>query len=302
MTTETPTPVTVTPVAKPAEAVSAPVVPVVEVKAANAAPVTEEKTAEVAATEEEKKNKPRGVSKYLATIKEREAAAAEKEALIAEREQKLQEKEQNAAKENGLTAEDLKLRPLEFLKKFGMTFEEFAKAVINEGQPPSADDRVAKVEEKLSKIEQDKLDKEKADAEAKIKSEQDYIDKTTNNYKVMLKAEIEAKPDDYELIIANGAHDLVFEVVENYWHKHQKILDLHEACKATEDFLLEKARRIMSLKKLAVKKEEDKKSQSSGMKTLTNGVGSHSIPSTGIPAGLTREERLKMATQKLRYN
>jgi hypothetical protein len=292
--------VTVTPVTKivPTSTVGG-AIPVVEVKT-EAAPAAAEPTAEETATAteaaaaEEAKKKPRGVSKYLATVKEREEKVAERERLLAE-------KEQNATKEVVVTTEDMKLRPSEFLKKHGMTFEEFAKAVINEGNEPSADDRVAKVEEKLSKIEQDKLDKEKADAEAKEKGEQDYINKVTSDYKAALKVEIAAKPDDYELIIANDAHDLVYEVVEAFWFKNQKILDLHEACTQVENYLLEKAKKIMSVKKLAAK-EEGKKPEASGIRTLTNGVGSHSVPSAGIPAGLSREERLKLASEKLRYN
>lgn len=258
---------------------------------------------EAAPTEGEDKKKPRGISKYLATVKEREARAAQKEAELAEKERILNEKEQSGTNEIKVTAEDLKLRPSEFLKKHGITFEEFAKAVINEGNGPTTEDELNSTKERLLKLEQDREDEKKKKQEEEDKRQQDYIDKAVNDYKALLKQEIESKPDDYELIIANQAHALVFDVVEAYYLKNQKILDMKVACEHVENYLLERAKKLLTAKKLSAGKVEEKTEPAKKMVTLTNSVGSHSAPSAnGIPATLSREERLKLASQKLVYN
>lgn len=268
---------------KPTVTTEAPEAPPAE---QNAAPAAEE-----APKADDGKLKPRGMSKAYATLKEKEAALAERERIIAEREQK-------SAIES-IKPEDLKNTPSKVLEKLGMSFEELAQAVIKEGQAPGLEDIVVEMGKKIDNLEKTQEEKDKAEEEKVEKERQNYIDRAVENYKVELGKHIESQPETYELIIANEAQGLVFDTVEAYYLKNQKICSMEDACKATENFLLERAKKLLGLKKLAVKVEEKKPVS----QTLTNGDSSFSKPTTSaIPAHLPKEQRLKMAADLLKFN
>jgi hypothetical protein len=238
------------------------------------------------------------------------AALARKEKHLVEREKKTKEMEiklQNFEK----SIENIKKDPMAALQQIGMTFEELAQAYIASQDPeyvPTTEDKIKALEEKLSKKEQEELEAKKALETKTIEEEQKYLDEVVSNYKATIKAEVEANSEKYELIAANDAIDMVFEVVESYFADSGEVLDLQQALDSVESHLEEEAKKLLNLKKFAPKSVEPKSQikdsindvQDKSSVTLTN--QNISLAASPKPTGLSREESLKRAASLIKWS
>ena len=189
-----------------------------------------------------------------ATLREKklkEEIAAERAALADER--KAVEEKLAAA----TSADDLlklaKERPTEFFARTGLTYKDLTEAVLKEGEPPTADDRVSKLEARLeaeAKARADAEAKRAADAE---RAETEENERAVTAFKSSVADFVKANSETYELVAAEGAHELVFDLIaENYARTKGQIMPIEKAVELVESHLFEEAsRKYKTSKKLA---------------------------------------------------
>lgn len=150
-----------------------------------------------------------------------------------------------------------KEKPTEFLAKTGLTFKQLTDAVLAEGQEPTADDKIAKLEARLeaeAKARAEAEERAKADAaarEAKVNEE------AVERYKAGIQDFVAKNAETYELVAAEGAHELVFDLIEAHYTETAKsgkpeIMTVDKAAELAEAYLLEEAtKKFKGSKKIA---------------------------------------------------
>jgi hypothetical protein len=146
--------------------------------------------------------------------------------------------------------------PLAGLKALGIEFKEVAERVINDGAP-TAEHRVAKLEKQWT-------DQRQADADAREASE--TAQKAANEKfqaeeqeRAVIQTEkdiagvIEAGGDKYELIKAQGAESLVFDVAAQVYKETKKILTWEEAADQVEKNISDEVEKYLATSKFKAK-------------------------------------------------
>lgn len=238
-------------------------------------------------------------------------------AALTRREKQLQEREKAAkqgdeqVKRFTKAIENIKQDPLAALKEVGLTFEDLAQAYLRAQDPnhvPSPEEKIKSIEERLAQKEAQEA-KFKADQESKeLEEKQRYIDESINAFKTKLREQVASQAEKYELVQANDAIDMVYEVIESYFQENEEMLDPAQALDAVEAHLEEEAKKIMKLKKFAPKStEQAPKVQDSTpdvranpSTTLTN--KNVSAQAATKPTGLSREESLKRAASLIQWD
>lgn len=230
-------------------------------------------------------------------------ALSKKEKMIVDREKAIKAREESI-KQYDLTRESVMKSPTQALASLGMTFEEFAKAMIaeGEGQPlqPTVDDKVKALEERLKA-------KEDAEKTALAAEEQRKIDESISSYKANLKKHLDGQGEKYELIQSQDAHETVFDVIESYFHETGQMLDADKAAEQVENYLFEEGQKILKAKKFAPKEPTKEKEQFPKVTTvnpvsptLTNKSTAPAI-TPPAPTHMSAEESLKRAASLLRW-
>lgn len=193
--------------------------------------------------------------KFAALSRKEKQLRDEKRALEAERAKFKAEQEQREKeyKEKYIDAAVLKDRRavLKLLEEKGVPFKELAEMVLNGGEP-TADQLTSDVEKKL-RGEMEAIKKRLEEKEAKEQEEK--MAQTIHGFKQELNAFIEKDPE-YELIRAQDAQDLVFEVIETHYKNTEAetgtgvLLSNKEAADAVEKFLLEDAKKLVDREKV----------------------------------------------------
>ena len=145
----------------------------------------------------------------------------------------------------------LKKDPLKTLQELGYDYETLTELVLNEGKLTSdmqlnllKEDLKREMEEKYGSLEQKLLEKEKREEEEKY-------NQIVNGFKNDIEDFVSKDPEAYELIQANNANDLVFEVIEEHYNETGSVLDIKTAAEAVESYLEEEAKKLLKLKKLS---------------------------------------------------
>lgn len=230
----------------------------------------------------------------LAKIKAREEAVAAKAKELETTEAKIKEFEA------GFNKEAFKKSPTKFLAKYGLSFQDVAEAVLNEGDPetPKTDAQLAL--EKIQALEKERDDAKTAKDEEDNKNKQAYIDRVFTDYKKRIATHIDENEDKYELVKLNEKQDLVFEIQEAYHAKHGTVLDLDKACEIAENHLLKGIQKVIGAKKLQQFITPPK--ESNGAKTLSSNLAAASSSSSSTPGvTLSKDERLRRAAEKLQF-
>lgn len=235
------------------------------------------------------------------------SALTRKQKEIYEMQKALKERETVVSKYESL--EKLKKEnPFEYIKQQGLDLNEVLEYAAKQGDGPTIEDKVTDIEKRI----QAHLDELKAkELDQKTKAEQAAID----NFRNSLKTHIVGKSDEYELINAQDEYDSVFELIQEHFNQTQaqtgqgEVLDFDKAAKLVEDHLLENAKKLLGLKKLAIKQPEQtkptgafEKPQSFGAmaQTLSSSVNAQAEPP--IARNLSKEERLAEAARLVRWN
>jgi len=250
-------------------------------------------------------------SKDEELLSSRFASLAKKEKALIEREKKYKESEERYKRfEDSIN--DIKNNPLAALESVGLTFEDLAQAYLRSQDPeyvPTPEEKIKSLEERINaKEEQEKKSKEEQERLA-LEKEQEYINESINSFKGQISEHIEAQGDRFELIIANDAKDMVYDVIESYYNEYNEVLDMDIAATQVEEYLEQEAKRILSLKKFAQKsvseqKVEDKVfavKENKPAPTLTNKSVSSIAPVSEKKTGLSREESLKHAASLIKW-
>lgn len=253
---------------------------------------------------EEKPAKKEAVAPKLSKLAQREQAAAAKETEAQAREAKLAEREAKILEAETLT-EQLRKNPSKALKKLGLSFDDIASAILHEpAEGEEEEETESETDKRIRLLEEDKAAKEKKAQEEKDAADQSRLDNAVNFLKEQIDKTIAEDEDAYELIRVNGAHDLVYQTMVEYYAKHNVIPDHKDACAGVEAFLEEKARSLITARKvqsMVTPKKEGKTQTSFGRTLSNNGTQIVAGPSKEDTSHLSPEERRKRAVEKLRF-
>lgn len=234
-------------------------------------------------------------------LREMEKSFKTREAEIEKRMKEIEERSKSASSTSQSAAEALKANPLKFMRDNGLTLDQLVQMQLNDENPTMdmkfdryKQELESKTTKEIEQLKQSLKEKEEKEAQARY-------DAAVENYKQEVQAFIGQNADTYELISANNAHNLVFEVAEQYFNDTQKVLDMKAAADAVEAHLYDEASKIMKLKKF------QQTSQTPGAKpaaetapTLSNTQASE-VPKNGSQR-LSDEESKREAAKLLRWN
>lgn len=182
-------------------------------------------------TEEEKKDQ---LSPRFAQLAKREKAIVEKEKAVKEQLTQLQSFQKNVAEIKGNPKKALEI----LQKEFAISFDDLAQAILTDGQTTPD----FEVKQLKKQIEDDKL------AQQKLREESEA--RNIAQFKKQIETYIDSNNEAYELIRANNAHHLVFDVISENFDKTGTIMKTEDAAKMVEDFYFEQLKKQMQAKKL----------------------------------------------------
>ena len=231
--------------------------------------------------------------------KEIRAKEVEYDQRIAELEARFQPKKE-VEKEPELPFEyRLKQNPLKALEDMGLSYDKLTELALNDGKlTPDMQMRLMREElendykSKYKELEDRIIEKEKND-------EQRRYDEIETGFKNEIEAFVSSKPEQFELIQANEAKDVVYEVIEEHYNETGKILDIEEAANAVESYLEEEAEKLLKLGKLRSKfntGDIEQEPQRQSQVTLSN---AHSAQANERVARKLSDEESKSAMAKM---
>lgn len=252
-------------------------------------------------------------SKKFAALSRKEKALREKESSyeqkLAELQAKMEEieasKEVEPEKAPELPLEyRIKKDPLGTLQELGLDFDTLTELAVNDGKLTTdmqmklmREEIAREMEEKYGALEEKLTAKEKAEEEAKYNRVIEDFKSNINNF-------VEQNAEVYELIQANNATDLVYDVIETHHKETQRVLEIEDAAKAVESYLEEEARKLLKLKKFSQSQEEPSENQKPENRqaplTLSN---DHSAASQNTAdRKLSHEESIAAAAKLIKWN
>lgn len=243
-----------------ASEISAPALEV-PVEVAAEAPLEAPKV-EVAPVEDKFAVKFAALSRKEKQQREREKAYTAKEAALEQRIKDLEAQygaKQAEVSSKYINPEDFKRDPLAVLEAQGFTFEQLAQRVLNggkAGQEEAMSDVERKMVARYEALEKKLAEKETAETAREAELKQKNYEQTVQGFQAQL-TDFVNKEADYELIRANDAVGLVYEVIEEHHKKtfnpktgEGLILSNKEAADAVEKYLLDEAKKQISLNKV----------------------------------------------------
>jgi hypothetical protein len=249
------------------------------------------------------------------------AALSRRDKQLLERERKLKAMEEEQT-QRGTVAKsweekkkEFKQNPDALLNEVGLTFEELINLKLGIQEEPK----------KLSPDEMYKQIKEEMEAsfkkieDEKIKAKEDESTQILESFKHDIESHITKNADKYELINYQGDHNLVFEVIQEYYNLNNEVLSIEAAADHVEKHLEDLVMGATKLKKVASKfapkpaevqpkaesaqetklANEVKKADSPVAPTLSNHLNSSNSSFKGPAA--TLEESKKRAAALLRW-
>ena len=230
--------------------------------------------------------------------KEVRAREAEYEQRIAELEQRFAAKEPQKEPEIPF---DVRLRqnPLKALESVGLSYDKLTELALNDGKlTPDMQMKLMREEletdykSKFEDLENRLVEKEKG------LEEQRYED-IKLGFQNEIESFVNSNGEEYELIKANDANDVVYEVIEEHYNETGKILDIKEAAEAVESYLEEEATKLLQLSKVRSKfnpGDNEQEPQRQSQVTLSN---AHSAQANERVARKLSDEESKSAMAKM---
>ena len=230
--------------------------------------------------------------------KEIRAKEAEYEQRIAELEQRFVAQEPQKEPEIPF---DVRLRqnPLKALESVGLSYDKLTELALNDGKlTPEMQMKLMREEletdykSKFEDLENRLVEKEKG------LEEQRYED-IKLGFQNEIESFVNSNGQEYELIKANDANDVVYEVIEEHYNETGKILDIKEAAEAVESYLEEEATKLLQLSKVRSKfnpGDNEQEPQRQSQVTLSN---AHSAQANERVARKLSDEESKSAMAKM---
>lgn len=204
------------------------------------------------------------------------------------------------------TKATLKSDPIKALDMLGVSYDELTDIILSYDQTPDVQKQLeqlkAEIDSKFNQKEEEK--RQQADLESKSAN-----DKAIENYLLGAENLVKNSGDTYEMIKHYNAYDTVLEVAHQYYlanphlPEKERVLSIPQACAKVEEFYLEEAKRLTSVKKLGLSKVEGKpqlqeSTANSNGKTLANKTAPVSHGSS--THHLSKREKMELITNKLR--
>lgn len=244
-------------------------------------------------------------------IASRFAALSRKEKGIRDRERQMQQQmnqlqqqlEALKAQESEVgkwksTPDRLRREPLKVLEEAGLTIEQLTEIMMNGGRPTpemQISDAEKKVQQRIEDLERKLVEKEEKEVNERYEA-------TLRGFMNELTTFANDTPD-YELIRANDAVDLVYQVIEQHHSETGEVLDNKSACDAVEEYLLEQAKKLVDREKvkklIGASAPATPKAPGKSSPTLSNTQAAQ-VPTTG-QRKLTNEESLLEAAKLIKW-
>ena len=208
-----------------------------------AAAIPEDSGSEVETSESENYD---NFDRKFAALSRKERDIRARETELAELEEKFRSMEQ----EPEVPLEHrLRSNPLKVLEELGLGYETLTDLALNDGKlTPDMqmqlikDELEADYQAKFQELERRLEEKDAKDQDEKYNSIlSGFMDEIKNHV---------ASDDKYELIQANDASDVVYEVMEEHYEESGNILSIQEAAEAVESYLEEEAEKLLKLQKI----------------------------------------------------
>mgnify|MGYP003134282773 FL=1 len=199
----------------------------------------------------------------------------------------------------------LKKDPLRALEDMGLSYDKLTELALNDGKlTPEMQMRLMREElegdyrKKFEELENRLIEKEKSD-------EQRRYDDIQRGFQNEIEDFVESNADRYELIKANEANDIIYDVIEEHYNDTGRILDIEEAAEAVENYLEEEAEKLLSLGKLRSKfgienDFEQEESPRQSQVTLSNAMSAQANERVGRK--LSDEESKALAAKMLKWD
>ena len=244
-------------------------------------------------------------SRKFAALSRREkdirAKEADYEYRMSELEERLQELQNPPEEPQAPIEERLRRNPFETLEEMGLGYDKLTELALNDGKlTPEMQMKLMREElehgykSKFEELEERLSQKEQEEEYNKYES-------IETNFKQEIDSFVNGK-DEFELINANGASDLVYDVIEEHYNDTGRVLNMDEAAEAVESYLEDELEKLMSLGKVKSKfsprQEQVFKRQPSP--TLSNAHSAQAYQRADRP--LSNEESVKEAAKLIRWD
>jgi len=197
----------------------------------------------------------------------------------------------------------LRKNPIQTLEELGLPYEALTKMVLNDGEIP-ADMQMRLMREEIERDYQTKFEQleNKLTEKEKAEEEQKY-NQTIENFKSEINEFVDSS-EQYELIGANDAYDLVYEVIEQYYEENGRILDTAEAADQVEQYLEEELTKVLKKsKKLGSWRSEAASPAATPRQspTLSNSLSAQGAPKVAGQK-LSEEESFRNAASLIKWD
>lgn len=296
-----------TPVAEPA-----PTAPITSEAAPELAPIPPAATPEVPKVDEKFAAKFAALSRQERHLKQQSAEIARQKADIAQREKEWQARINAQESELGqykAFKDKFTANPLSAAAEAGYDFEKLAQIQAND-QNPTPEMLIQRVQKQLDDKYSKQLEELKAQlAEKEQRTQTQQVDAAKKAYLQNIQMHVQENGDKYELI-ANTPYEgqetsaqLVLDVVEEFFNKNQRVLDVSEASDMVEKHLeteeLKRREKLKKFKQTSTPAAATKSAAKSTAPTLSNSLTQES-PKNG-PKPMSREESLREAAKLIRW-
>ena len=187
----------------------------------------------------------------------------------------------------------------------GLSYDKLTELALNDGKlTPEMQMKLMREElegdykKKFEELENRLLEKEKSD-------EQRRYDDIQRGFKNEIDEYVNSNLDKYELIQANEANDIIYDVIEEHYNDTGRILDIEEAAEAVENYLEEEAEKLLKLGKLRSKfgienDLEQEESPRQSQVTLSNAMSAQA--NERVAKKLSDEESKALAAKMLKWD
>lgn len=221
---------------------------------------------------------------------------------VSELEQKLKAYEEQS-KNQVNTLDRFKKEPLKVMEEAGLTYEELSEIILNNNNP-TPEMLIKRTREELESNYKKDIEQLRQQLQDKEQKEQDArVEAIKGQYMEQLSTFVNGS-EKYELIQANDAVSLVYDVVEAAYESSggKTIMSMEEASNRVETYLENQAKKIFELKKFKQTsqppKEQDK--AKTAAPTLSNTLASQ-VPTKGARQ-MSNAESLAEAAKLIRWD
>jgi len=190
--------------------------------------------------------------KEAALVRQRQELKAQMEALNSQKSE-LDKLRQEIESVKGRRS-SYKTNPLAALEDAGLSYKELTDYILN-NEKITPEQKLAALEEKFeSKIEALERQREQERLMAEQRAEQERAAReaaTIEQFKGEISNYIQSNKDTFELTNLYDSSDLVYDTVEAYYEKTQKVLSIPEACELVEKYLEKQVEKSLQTKKLS---------------------------------------------------